>query len=362
MSDDILDPTPASASAGVQHINLPNAAQDMRLDKWLMRTYPYVTFGMIAKLCRKGFIRLDGKRVKPDHRLKTGLSLRIPPEITATTSISPTPSRPKPRISDADKKLLADMKLYEDDHLLVLNKPAGLAVQGGSGQGGRHLDGLLQAQADSEADRPKLVHRLDKDTSGLIILAKHLKAAQFYTEAFREKDIQKVYWAITVRGPDLDQGEIKAPLQKSSQGGYGREKMEIDAEKGKFAHTTYQVIDRLGKKASWLALSPITGRTHQLRIHCAAFGFPILGDGKYGSQDAFLSGIEDAAHLKKLHLHARQIDLPLLSGGSRRFLAPLPDHMAKTWDLLGFDQKAARTCYTMADLKGDLDIPINRLS
>ncbi len=347
--------------AGVQHLHLPTSADGLRLDKWIMRTYPHVSFGMIAKLCRKGFLRLDGKRLKTNQPLKKGQTLRLPPEITSTTLLPTPPISTKPvlTISEADRQFFKNITLFEDAHILVLNKPANLAVQGGSGQT-RHLDGLLTAMTKQGEERPKLVHRLDKDTSGVIVLAKHLKAAQFYAEAFKDKEIQKIYWALTVRGPLLEQGDIKQPISKMTKSGYGREKMHIDADAGKFAHTTYQVIDRLSKRATWLALSPITGRTHQLRIHCAAQGFPILGDGKYGAKDAFLNGIEDAPHLKKLHLHARQIDLPLITGGQRRFLAPLPSHMLKTWDLLGFDQKAARTSYTMADLKGDLDIPINR--
>ena len=212
---------------------------------------------------------------------------------------------------------------------LVLNKPPGLAVQGGS-KTSRHLDGMLDALADKGGERPRLVHRLDKDTSGVLVLARSTAAADRLGKAFRGRQVNKLYWALVVGEHERDQGRIDLALAKKA--GARGERMERDGD-GQAAVTDFAVIDRVGRQAAWLALRPRTGRTHQLRVHCAAIGTPILGDGKYGGVAAFLSGVPS----KALHLHARAIELPRRGGGVVGVTAPLPGHMAETWKLFGFD-------------------------
>jgi 23S rRNA pseudouridine955/2504/2580 synthase len=250
---------------------------------------------------------------------------------------------PKPR-DDApsgqkDRAFIKSITLYEDDDVLVLNKPMGLAVQGGSGTY-RHLDGMLGSMTGKDGQRPRLVHRLDKDTSGVLLIARTAAAAAFFTRAFREKTTRKTYWAAVIGQPRLLQGRIDLALAKHAGpvGARGGERVQADDEDGKSAVTYYRVIDHTGGQASWLALLPITGRTHQLRAHCAALGTPIIGDGKYGASAAHLSGVVAA---KGLHLHARELVIPSPAGGLLRVTAPLPPHMRETWDLLGFAGDAA---------------------
>jgi 23S rRNA pseudouridine955/2504/2580 synthase len=245
---------------------------------------------------------------------------------------TPPPARPVP---PQDEGLLRQLVLYRDDTAIVLNKPAGLAVQGGS-KTGRHVDGLLDTLRFDSGERPRLVHRLDKDTSGVLLIARTAAAAAFFTRAFREKTTRKIYWAAVVGLPKLPQGRIDLPLAKGA--GRGGERVQVDDEDGKSAVTYYRVIDHTGGRASWLALLPITGRTHQLRAHCAALGTPILGDGKYGGGAALLTGIVAATGL---HLHARSLDIPSPAGGLLRVTAPLPPHMRETWNALGFDGDAS---------------------
>jgi len=226
--------------------------------------------------------------------------------------------------------MLRDAVLYRDDAVIVLNKPPGLAVQGGSGTE-RHLDGLLDALRFGSEVRPRLVHRLDKETSGVLVLARTAAAAAFLTRAFREKTTRKIYWAVVVGLPKLRQGRIDLPLAKLP--GREGERVRANAEDGKRAVTYYRVIDNVGDKASWLALLPVTGRTHQLRAHCAAIGTPILGDAKYGGAAAHLAGAPGA---KRLHLHARSLAIPHPLGGILRVTAPLPRHMRQSWEFFGF--------------------------
>ncbi len=220
--------------------------------------------------------------------------------------------------------------LYRDEFAIVLNKPPGLAVQGGSGTE-RHLDGLLDALRFDGAERPRLVHRLDRDTSGALVIARTGAAAAFLTRAFRDKAARKIYWAIVVGLPKPDEGRIGLPLAKTP--GRGGERVRPDPDDGKHAVTYYRVIESAGERASWLALLPVTGRTHQLRAHCAAIGTPILGDGKYGAAAAHIAGVPGS---RRLHLHAREIAIPLPQGGALRVTAPLPPHMRETWNFFGF--------------------------
>src|SRR5438132_1596751 len=256
----------------------------VRLDRWFKRHYPALGHGRLEKLLRTGRIRVDGKRARSGDRVMPGQSIRIPP-LEEMTAPAPQASR---QALPGDETMLRDAVLHRDDAVIVLNKPPGLAVQGGSGTE-RHLDGLLDGLRFGAADRPRLVHRLDRETSGVLVIARSATAAAFLTRAFREKTTRKIYWAIVVGRPQLLQGRIALPLAKLP--GREGERVRADAEQGKSAITYYAVIESAGAAASWLALLPVTGRTHQLRAHCAALGTPILGDAKYGNIAARLAGV-----------------------------------------------------------------------
>jgi len=297
----------------------------VRLDRWFKRHYPALAHGQLEKLLRTGQIRVDGKRVKSGDRLMPGQAIRIPPLDAAPTA----PAAPR-RLLPADEAMLQDAILHQDEAVIVLNKPPGLPVQGGT-RSERHLDGLLDGLRFDHTERPKLVHRLDKDTSGVLVIARSTAAAAFLTRAFREKTTRKIYWALAIGLPKPSQGRISLALAKRpSQGG---ERVRADPDEGKPAITYYRVVDSIGERASWLALLPVTGRTHQLRAHCAAIGTPILGDGKYGAAAAHLSGVPNAG---RLHLHARALSIPHPQGGTLRVTAPLPPHMRQSWEFFGF--------------------------
>jgi 23S rRNA pseudouridine955/2504/2580 synthase len=306
-----------------------SAADDgLRLDRWFKQHLPDLPFGRLQKLLRTGQIRVDGKRVKTDARLAEGAIVRIPP---IQLSDTPPPQKKKaPRPEDV--KFLKEAILYQDDLMIAINKPPGLAVQGGS-KTTRHLDGMLDALKFKSEERPRLVHRLDKDTSGVLVLARTRKAAQFLTKAFANKSIRKVYWALVIGNPEHDEGEITSRMAK--QGGQGSERMET-ADDGLRAVTDYVRIDHAGTKAAWLALMPRTGRTHQLRVHCATMGTPIVGDGKYGGADSFIDGLS-----KSMHLHARELRVPHPTKGEVKITAPLPQHMQESWQLFEFDEREA---------------------
>jgi 23S rRNA pseudouridine955/2504/2580 synthase len=296
-----------------------------RLDRWFRRHYPALSHGRLEKLLRTGQIRVDGKRARAGDAIEPGQAIRVPP----------LPEGSPPEAGEAharpqDLALLRDAVIYRDDWAIVVNKPAGLAVQGGTNME-RHVDGLLDGLRFDSDERPRLVHRLDKDTSGVLLIARDAAAAAFFTRAFRDRTTRKIYWAIVVGLPQPLQGRIDLGLAKS--GGAGRERVHADDREGKNAVTYYRVVDNAGDRASWLALLPLTGRTHQLRAHCAALGTPILGDGKYGGHAAQLPG-GAAAH--RLHLHARSLEIPSPGGGTLRVTAPLPPHMRRMWEFFGF--------------------------
>ncbi|WP_029009732.1 RluA family pseudouridine synthase [Azospirillum halopraeferens] len=302
---------------------------DIRLDRWFKRHFPDLTHGHLQRLLRTGQVRVDGKRAEAGTRLAPGQSVRVPP----LTVPADTPAKPKApaAVTSRDAEALQARVLYKDDDVIAIDKPPGLAVQGGTNTS-RHLDAMLDALRFGAAERPKLVHRLDKDTSGVLLLARTGFAAAKLAEMFRGRDVRKIYWAATAGVPKPYQGKIDLPLAK--EGGAHGERVATDAEDGKRAVSLYTVVENAGKSAAFVALWPLTGRTHQLRVHMAAIGTPILGDGKYGGQDAFLPGAEVA---KKLHLHARRLILPHPRGGRTiDVTAPLPDHMAATWRYLGF--------------------------
>ena len=300
-----------------------------RLDRWFRRHYPALGHGRLEKLLRTGQVRVDGKRARAGDPVAPGQAIRVPPLAEPST---PPPAR---RVRPQDEGVLRELVLYRDASAIVLNKPAGLAVQGGT-KTGRHVDGLLDTLRFDSDERPRLVHRLDKDTSGVLLIARNAAAAAFFTRAFREKTTRKTYWAAVIGMPRLPQGRIDLALAKRV--GAGGERVHVDDEDGKSAVTYYRVMDHVGDRASWLALLPITGRTHQLRAHCAALGTPILGDGKYGGTAAHLAGVVAATGL---HLHARSLAVPSPEGGTLQVTAPLPPHMRETWDLLGFTSDSA---------------------
>ena len=315
--------------SGVETVTVRPGDGASRLDRWFKRHYRGLSHGRLEKLLRTGQIRVDGKRAKAGDPVAPGQAIRVPP-------LPETPAQPAAmqRARPQDLALLRDAVIYRDDHAIVVNKPPGLAVQGGTNTD-RHVDSLLDGLRFDGAERPRLVHRLDKDTSGVLLIARNAAAASFFTRAFRDKATRKIYWAIAAGLPALRQGRIDLALAKG--GGAGRERVHADAEEGKNAVTYYTVIDHAGAKASWLALLPVTGRTHQLRAHCAALGTPILGDGKYGGTAAHLAGGADA---NRLQLHARSLEIPHPNGGTLRVTAPLPPHMRKTWEFFGFDNDA----------------------
>lgn len=309
---------------------------DIRLDRWFKRNFPEFTFGQVQKFLRGGQIRVDGKRAKANQRLEPGQEIRVPP-VPVMSGGGDTPWEPaapktpaKAEASEADLQAIRDSVIFYDEYVLAINKPAGLAVQGGTNTT-LHVDGMLDALKLDGTERPKLVHRLDKDTSGVLLLARSASAAHALTKAFKDKSTRKLYWAIVAGAPDEREGLIDAPLAKLP--GKGGEKMVIDEKLGKSAQTVYRQLHRAGRKAAWLALSPLTGRTHQLRAHCEAIGCPILGDGKYGGAKAFRDGLSN-----QMHLHARAIDFPHPITAQRIVIeAPVPPHFSETLRALNFD-------------------------
>jgi 23S rRNA pseudouridine955/2504/2580 synthase len=322
--------------AGVRLVTVSEADAETRLDRWFKRHFPGVAHGRLEKLLRTGQVRVDGARAKASTRLDAGVTIRVPPldddaELKVERSTG-DPVRPR-ELTPADIESLRKLVLYRDAEVIAIDKPHGLAVQGGTGMS-KHLDGMLEALMFDSPERPRLVHRLDKDTSGVLLLARSAQAAQWLAKAFREKTARKVYWAISVGVPKPWRGRIDLPVGKAQDG--DREKVVADEDEGKDAVTYYTVVENAAQKAAWLALMPLTGRTHQLRVHCQALGTPILGDGKYGGPTARLSGVE---HNRLLHLHARSIRLDRPDGSVLSVTAPLPPHMAETWKFFGFASK-----------------------
>jgi len=303
----------------------------IRLDRWFKRHMPEVSFNLVSRWARTGQLRLAGKRAVPGDRVEAGQEIRVPPIEPAPQRQSRQPAR-EPLTLD-EEQFVRDMVIYEDTTALVFNKPPGLATQGGT-KTHQHLDRLLDGLA-GDGGRPKLVHRLDKDTSGALLVARSARAAGHFAKAFSGRTARKIYWAIIVGVPDMAEGAIDAPLAK--QPGTGGEKMHIDEDHGLPAKTRWRVIDRAGNRAAWVELQPLTGRTHQLRAHMAAIGHPIVGDAKYGGAEAFLTG----GISRKLHLHARRLRIDAPDRGKIDVTAELPPHFAETLATLGFDGASA---------------------
>ena len=305
----------------------------IRLDRWFKRNMPDVSFNIVSRWARTGQIRLAGKRATPGDRIEAGQEIRVPPPDAAPATRAPRPKRIVEALTPEESELVREMVIREDPHSFVLNKPPGLATQGGT-KTHQHLDRLLDGLADDEGARPKLVHRLDKDTSGALLVARTARAAAHFSKAFSGRTARKVYWALVVGVPSPEEGVIEAPLAK--QPGTGGEKMYVDPVEGLPAKTRYRTIDRAGNRAAWVELQPQTGRTHQLRVHMAALGHPIVGDAKYGGADAFLTG----GISRKLHLHARRLKIDAPGGGTIDETAELPPHFAETLATMGFDPMA----------------------
>jgi 23S rRNA pseudouridine955/2504/2580 synthase len=320
----------------VETIEVKPDEAGMRLDRWIGMHFPSVTYGYLQKLLRSGQVRVDSKRVQANARLAAGQQVRVPAVVRqppkAGSSVAPPPG-----LSKADRDFIERLILFEDEHVLVLNKPFGIAVQGGTGTR-RHIDGLLAGMADRFGGRPRLVHRLDRDTTGVLMVAKHRDAAAKLGRIFQTRSAAKTYWALVKGVPKPPQGKVEAALVKATgPDGEDRVRKALPGEQDKAMHaaTHYAVIDRVAHKAAWVSLKPVTGRQHQLRAHMALIGHPIVGDNKYeGDKVLADSGID-----VKLHLHARRLVIPHPVAGEARIdvTAPLPDHMRRTWELLGLD-------------------------
>lgn len=339
--------------SGVRILIVGETEGESRLDRWLKKRLPEVTQGQVEKWCRTGQIRVGGGRVKAATRVAPGDEVRVPPVPKADA----VPKAPlTPGVPEADARMIQAAVLWKDEHIIALNKPPGLPSQGGSGQSDRHVDGLTEALKFGYKDRPKLVHRLDKDTSGVLLLARTDRIARALSEAFRDRTTRKIYWAAVAGVPHPKMGTIRFGLVKAP--GHGRsgegEKMvcihpsKVDTTEGaKRATTDYAVLESLGTRAAWVAMVPITGRTHQLRAHMAELGHPIAGDGKYGGSGQENLGDGWGAQLggdisRKLHLHARSIafDHPI-TGKRITITAPLADHMKRTWKTVGWSEAGA---------------------
>jgi 23S rRNA pseudouridine955/2504/2580 synthase len=336
----------------VQTFEVSEDEEGMRLDRWFRRRMPALALSHVNKIVRTGEVRVDGARVKTATRLAKGQRVRVPPvKLDA-------PVAPVRKISPTDLCALQDMILYEDRDLLVLDKPFGLAVQGGSGTT-RHIDGMLASMPHERGDRPMLVHRLDRDTSGVLVVAKTRSIAADLGEIFRSRQARKIYWALVEGVPKPAQGRISLylakgegmdqarPVRREKRGREKLEKMRIARhgdEDARHSVTYYAIVDKAAPRLAWLSLKPITGRTHQLRAHAEAIGHPIIGDRKYAMSSSDprrndpLRTIPGAVD-RKLHLLARRLILPHPGGGTLDVTAPLPEHMRRAFDMFGFDVK-----------------------
>ncbi len=312
----------------VQTVAVTPDEAGMRVDRFLEARFPGLSFSHIQRVIRKGELRVDGKRVDGKDRLRAGQAVRIPPLRL---------DQPKPAggaENDATRAFLKSITLFEDDDVLVLNKPMGLAVQGGSGTV-KHVDGMLAALRGADGQRPRLVHRLDKDTAGCLLVAKTRFAASALAKNFRSRSARKIYWALVAGVPKPKQGRISTFLAKEEREEDSFMRIAQHGEEGaSHAVTYYAVVETAAHKLAWVSLKPVTGRTHQLRAHMDHVGHPIVGDPKYFAKENWElpGGIQN-----RLHLLARRIAIPHPRGGIIDVSAPLPPHMQQSWNLLGFD-------------------------
>ncbi len=326
----------SDAAAKVETIEVTAGDAGQRLDRWFRQHFPSVGHGHLQKLLRTGQVRVDSKRAEANLRLEAGQQVRVPKIVREEPKAKGGAATQSPQTSKSDRALIESMVIFEDEDVLVLNKPFGLAVQGGSGTT-RHIDGLLTGMADHYGDRPRLVHRLDRDTTGVLLVAKTREAAARLGRTFQTRSAAKTYWALVKGVPRPPQGKVEAALVKASgpDGDRVRKSEPGEQEAAMHATTHYSMIQRVGQKAAWLSLKPVTGRQHQLRAHMALIGHPILGDNKYGGMEIHgLDGVEMI-----LHLHARRLIIPHPRQGAPKIdvSAPLPVHMRATWETLGLD-------------------------
>lgn len=332
----------------MKQIQITEADDGIRLDRWFKRHYPGIPHALLEKSLRQGQVKVNDKKSKSSDRIQQWHVITFPAEWDG----QPAPARAKKRWEPTEEEALALQRLvlYRDELLMVINKPAGLAVQGGTGLS-KNLDDMLDALRFGSLERPKLVHRLDKDTSGALVLARTTRAASMLTRKFAAKETEKIYVALVFGLPLPMQGVIDAPLSKLAHGKDSRtealgtpeprkrhehyESVDIDEDDGKPSVTEYEVLEHLSNKLSWVKLKPITGRTHQLRVHMASIGHPIIGDGKYGGPNAFVRGSMEVA--QQLHLHAQQIIITGVGGKTINVKAPLPPHMKHSREVLGMD-------------------------
>jgi 23S rRNA pseudouridine955/2504/2580 synthase len=316
----------------VQTVAVTADESGMRVDRFLEARFPGLSFSHIQRVIRKGELRVNGKRANPQERLQAGQAVRIPP----LRLDAPKPRSPASEADEKTRAFLESITLFEDADVMVLNKPMGLAVQGGSGTI-RHLDGLLEVlrAPGRDGQRPRLVHRLDKDTAGCLLVAKTRFAAAALAKTFRSREARKVYWALVAGVPKPHQGRISTFLAKEEREDESIMRVARHGDEGaSHAVTYYAVIETSAQTLAWVSLKPVTGRTHQLRAHMSHIGHPIVGDPKYFSKENWElpGGIQ-----KRLHLLARRIAVPHPRGGTIDVTAPLPPHMEQSWNLLGLD-------------------------
>lgn len=325
--------------AGVEQQTVSVDDEGMRIDRWFAVHYPQVPFGRLQKLLRTGQVRVDKARAKTSTRLNAGQVVRIPPVDDATgpeVAVKGAAKPFTPRTSGKDAAFLRSIILYEDEDLYVFNKPHGLAVQGGSGTK-QHIDGMLASLPNKKGEAPRLVHRLDRDTSGCLLVAKTRAVASHFGEVFRSRSARKIYWAVTVGVPTPPQGRISCFIAKqSTQDGEQMVVVENGAPGAVHSVSHYSVTDNAGRQFAWVTLKPVTGRTHQLRVHMMELGTPILDDPRYSKLENWNWERPDSLG-EGLHLHARRLAIPLRGGKRLDVTAPLPDHMQRTFDALGFD-------------------------
>jgi 23S rRNA pseudouridine955/2504/2580 synthase len=318
-----------AAATGVQTVTATPDEAGMRVDRFLEARFPGLSFSHIQRIIRKGELRVNGKRAQPKDRLQAGQAVRIPPLRLDAPKAARTDSE-----ADKTRAFLKSITLFEDADVLVLNKPMGLSVQGGSGTV-RHVDGMLEVLRDAQGQRPRLVHRLDKDTAGCLLVAKTRFAASALAKTFRTRSARKIYWALVAGVPKPRQGRISTFLAKEEAESDSFVRIARHGEEGaSHAVTYYAVVETAARQLAWLSLKPVTGRTHQLRAHAAHIGHPIVGDPKYFNRDDWElpGGVQN-----RLHLLARRIVVPHPRHGSIDVTAPLPPHMQQSWNLIGFD-------------------------
>lgn len=323
--------------SGVEQITVEEGEAGMRLDRWFKAHFPGLGFGHLQKLLRSGQIRVDGGRAKSDTRVEPGQVVRVPPlavDRKGGTDLTVNTMR-----GAGDGELLAKMLLHEDPKVFVFNKPSGLAVQGGSGVT-RSVDAMLEAWRNKKGEKPRLVHRLDRDTSGVLVVARTRLAAMKLAEAFRARETKKTYWALVKGAPKKREDKISTWLVKEQTAEGDRMRVARHGEEGAdHAVSFYRVVEQAGQSLAWLEMEPYTGRTHQLRVHAAHIGHPIIGDPKYFEADhnwSLPGGMQN-----RMHLHARRIVIPHPKGGMIDVVAPLPPHMVQSWNLLGFNEADA---------------------